>query len=232
MAQNNFAQPIQQKHIVVLIATLILIPLLWGTGVFKIQAAYILPGLERPFFWTFFMSILFLEWLAFLLIFYATRPNMAEYLSINTAFLSKHKFLLIGGVIVLLILAGIAPAYLYSGELPSNSSTLGSIGPVSSIQRVAFIFLSLTAGICEEVIFRGYGISVLERIFKRKSVALIISSLAFMSLHGVAFLPWSMLVQYFIIGLIFGFIFQRYRRLEILIIVHFLLDALIAVSVP
>ncbi len=230
MTSNSFPL-VQKKHIVVLILVLIVIPLLWGTGTVKIQATHIIPSLDRPSFWTFFLTILVLEWLAFFLIYYVTKPKMSKELSINGAFLNKNRILLLGGFIGLLIIAGFAPTYLYENDLPSNS-LLGSIGPVSSHERVAFVFLSLTAGICEEVIFRGYGITLLERIFKQKRVALIISSAAFMSLHGIAFLPWYLLVQYFIIGLIFGFFFQKFRRLDVLIIIHFLLDALIAISVP
>lgn len=231
MTSNSFLQPVQKKHTLVLIIVLFIMPLLWGTGTISIRAANFHHDLDRPSFWTFFLTILVLEWLAFFLICFVTKPKMTEYLSINEAFLSRNKILLLSGFTGLLILAGLAPNYLYAGNLPSHS-LLGSIGPVSSQQRVAFIFLSLTAGICEEVIFRGYGISLLERIFKNKAAALIVSSAAFMSLHGIAFLPWYLLFQYFIIGLIFGFFFQKFRRLEILIIIHFLLDALIAVSVP
>lgn len=231
MAPNTFPTIIQKKHIIVLIITLFIMPLLWGTGSFKIQASNFASSLDRPSFWTFFFTILVLQWLAFLLIFLVTKPKMTEYLSVDKAFLSKNRWILFSMVVVCVILAGYAPIYLYGANIPSNS-ILGSIGPVSDHERIAFIFLSLTAGICEEVIFRGYGISVLERIFKKKAIALIVSAAAFMSLHGIAFLPWYLLIQYFIIGLIFGFFFQKYRRLEVLIIIHFLIDAMVAISVP
>lgn len=230
--QNAFPISIDQKFVIILGITMLVIPLMWGLGIFNIPIRSIFPHLARPSYWTFFSSILFLEWLAFLLIYWVTRPNTAEYLSINTSFLHKYRYYLIIGFFSLLMLAGLAPNYLYPEELPANARILGHIGPVSSLERIAFVLLSLTAGICEEVIFRGYGISVLERLCKRKPVALVLSSAAFMSLHGIAFIPWPLMLQYFVIGLVFGFFFQKYRRLEILILIHFLIDALIAVMVP
>ncbi|MEM8886654.1 MAG: type II CAAX endopeptidase family protein [Bacteroidota bacterium] len=208
------------------------IPLLWGLGIFSFPIAIIFPGISRPDFWTFFSSIVFLEWFAFGLIVWVCRPNAAEYLQINLNFLKKYRIRLLLGLGLLIVLAAFAPSYLYSDAFPQESLTLKAIGPVSGLERVAFVFLSITAGICEEVMFRGYGISVLERLLKSKDIALILSSAAFMSLHGIAFLPWYLMLQYFMIGLIFGYFFQKYRRLEILILIHFLLDALIAVFVP
>ncbi len=159
-------------------------------------------------------------------------PHTTSYLGINLIYLKKKKVYLFSTLFAATVLSFLAPIYLYNYTLPSESITLGFLGPVSILERLGFILLSITAGICEEVIFRGYGISVLERLFKNKYFALVISSLAFMSLHGVASVPMAFLLQYFIIGLILGAIYQRYRRLEILIIIHFILDALVAVAIP
>lgn len=230
--QDHSNTSVGRNKLIVLVTTLFAIPLIWGMGLFSIPMAELFPDLARPRFWSFVATILFLEWLAFGLIYWALKPNVNAYLSISSSFLNKYKYYLGGGFLVLLALAGVAPNYLYPDGIPSTSDTLGFLGPVTSIERMAFIFLSLTAGICEEVIFRGYGITTLERLTKNKPLPLIISSAAFMSLHGIAFIPIELMIQYFVIGLIFGFLFQRYRRLEWLVIVHFLIDALIAVSVP
>ncbi|MEM7086946.1 MAG: type II CAAX endopeptidase family protein [Bacteroidota bacterium] len=229
--QNNLPSIVPKNYLFILLITLFVIPLLWGLGIFRVPVSSIFPDLQRPHFWTFFSSILILEWIAFLLIYRVTSSNMSVYLNINTAFLRKKRYLLIISFIVICILSYFAPLYLYE-SIPSESVVLGRIGPVSNLERLAFVFLSLTAGICEEVIFRGYGISVLEKVFKNKLLPLVITSGAFMALHGIAFLPWFLLVQYFIVGMIFGYFFQKYRRLEILIIVHFLIDAIVAISVP
>ena len=220
---------LSKQHLIILMITLFIIPLLWGLGIFKIPIGDLLPDIQRPYFWTFFSSILVLEWTAFLLIYRVS--YFKTYVKFNTKFLKRYQYVIGVTFIIICVLSYFAPVYLYD-MVPKDSLILGKIGPVTSTERLAFVLLSLTAGICEEVIFRGYGITVLEHYFKNKSLPLIITSLAFMSLHGIAFLPWYLLVQYFIIGLIFGYFFQKYRRLEILIIIHFLIDALVAVSVP
>ncbi len=229
---NNFSVPLEKKYLTVLLITLFIFPLSWGLGIYRIPLEGILPGIERPFFWSFVLSIFILHWTAFILIYWITHPNWAQLLNISMPFFKKNRLYLLSALILFSLMSALAPQYLYSGNVPAESLTLGEIGPVSNWERLVFILLSLTAGICEEVVFRGYGISVLEQFLKNKALALVISSLAFMSLHGLAFLPWFLLIQYFVIGLIFGYIFQRYRRLEILILLHAFIDILVAVSVP
>lgn len=212
---------------------MVVIPLLWGMGIFRFPVDEIIPHLTRSFFWTFFVSILMLEWAAFFLIFHVTKPHTSTYLSIDTSFLKSYKFHLFLLFAFILVMAYIAPGYLYEDRLPEDSMTFGKIGPVNSLERVAFVFIALTAGICEEVIFRGYGISVLERLVKNKWIALILSSLAFMSLHGLVFTSEIVRqIPYFIVGLVFGYLYQRYRRLELLIIAHFFLDAIMSFLAP
>lgn len=230
--KNTFPTELSKKQVIVLVITLFVVPLLWGTGTFGISVDMLFPEVSRPSFWRFVTSVMLLQWMAFGLIYWAIKPNMSTYLNISTSFLRRYKALLIILVLVILVAAFMAPSYLYESGLPPESLTLRWLGPVASSERIAFVFLSVTAGICEEVIFRGYGISVLERLTGNRWIALVVSSAAFMSLHGIVFIPVPLMIQYFIIGLIFGYVYQRFRRLEILILIHFLIDALIAVIVP
>lgn len=232
LSSNTFPVEIEQKHIIVLIISLLIIPLLEGFSSLNLVLRNVLSEFQRTEYWAFVISIILLHWISFTIIFRVTRPHTATYLGLNDKYLKKNKVNILSTLIVAIGLALVAPNYLYDSTLPSESITLGFLGPVSSLDRLGFIILSITAGICEEVIFRGYGISVMERLFKHKGIALILSSISFMSLHGLASVPWPFLIQYFIVGLVLGFIYQKYRRLEILIIVHFLLDSLVAVVVP
>jgi uncharacterized protein len=83
----------------------------------------------------------------------------------------------------------------------------------------------LTAGIIEEFIFRGYILSRLSLFFKNKHWPVIISALIFTSIH-LAYKTVHELIFVFLIGLIFGYYYQRYRNLMVLIIVHFAIDYL------
>ena len=99
-------------------------------------------------------------------------------------------------------------------------------------RRIAAILLSspmllagacLTAGIIEEFIFRGYILSRLSLFFKNQHWPVIISALIFASVH-LAYKTVHELIFAFLIGLIFGYYYQWYRNLTVLIIVHFAID--------
>jgi membrane protease YdiL (CAAX protease family) len=77
------------------------------------------------------------------------------------------------------------------------------VGPASSIERVIFIIASVIAGICEEIIFRGYAITRLGKLLKSNWLVLIISTVCHVFLHGV---PDSIeqFFSYFVLGIIFG----------------------------
>jgi hypothetical protein len=85
------------------------------------------------------------------------------------------------------------------------------------------LFTCLTAGITEELIFRGYLLPRLEILFKNKWAAIIISALLFGLAHG-GYGDLSKMLVPFIIGFIFAFYYTRYRSLTVLIICHFLID--------
>lgn len=232
MNSNSFDVGSKSKHFFVLLLVLLVIPLVEGFGLLSFQLRSLFSFTDRPAFWAFLISIMILHWSAVLIVFKSTAPDTNNLLSFKVSYFGKHRIKLFISLGLATIIAFVAPTYLYGNTLPDNSLVLRFLGPVSGVERIAFVFLALTAGICEEIIFRGYGITILEKLLKNKTAALILSSLAFMSLHGIAFVPPPLLIQYFIVGLILGWIFQKYRRLEILILIHVFLDILIVVAVP
>lgn len=91
------------------------------------------------------------------------------------------------------------------------------------------LFATLTAGITEELIFRGYLIPRLEILFKNTKMAIVVSSLIFGLLHYT----YGTLIQIIgpvIIGLIFALQYQKYRNIKILIICHFIWDFVVIAS--
>lgn len=87
------------------------------------------------------------------------------------------------------------------------------------------IFTCLTAGITEELIFRAYTISRLSAIFKSKVVPVVISAAMFCVMH-LSYGSIRETVFTLLFGLIFGFYYQRYRNIKVLMIVHFVIDFL------
>lgn len=78
-----------------------------------------------------------------------------------------------------------------------------------------------TAGIFEEIIWRGFGITALEKFTKTRT-ALVIQAVAFGLWHGLSFHA----IITFIIGLIYGYVFIKRRRLLLLTASHIITDVI------
>lgn len=88
---------------------------------------------------------------------------------------------------------------------------------------VLIVFVSITAGVCEELIFRGFILTRLALYFKNSYLPIILSSLLFAGMHY----GYNSLREYifsFLIGIIMSVHYQRYGDIRPLIIVHFLID--------
>jgi len=86
------------------------------------------------------------------------------------------------------------------------------------------MFTAITAGITEELFFRGYMMSRLALFFKNMHVQVLISAALFCSIH-ISYHYWGEIIFSFLLGLIFGYHYQRYRNIKVLIVVHFIVDA-------
>ncbi len=79
--------------------------------------------------------------------------------------------------------------------------------------------IPIISGICEEIIYRGYGITALEKYVSTKK-AVIIQAIFFGLFH-----IWPIhIVITFLIGLVFGFVYTKRRKLVSLTIAHTLVD--------
>jgi membrane protease YdiL (CAAX protease family) len=87
------------------------------------------------------------------------------------------------------------------------------------------IFGALTAGIAEEFIFRGYILSRLSLLFSNKHSA-VITSAAIFALAHLSYHTFHELIFVFGIGIVFAYHYQKYHNLTILMVVHFLIDAI------
>ena len=85
------------------------------------------------------------------------------------------------------------------------------------------IFTAVTAGITEEVVFRGYLVPRLEVLFKNKYMPVIISSLAFGLIH-FRYNSIDEVIFATLFGAVFAIHYQWYRNIKILIITHACVD--------
>ena len=165
---------------------------------------------------------------SFLFIRYSLIKNNETWSSIGVdwSWFVKHKNWLIGLLTILIIAAFIIPSIYYGNELPTRSKA-GFIGPISTLERlVVIIVIAFTAAITEEVIFRGFALTRLKRIIPNPWFILPIITISFVFIHG-EIRSLGLTLNYVIFSLIFGasFILNRFKRLEVLILIHFLINA-------
>ena len=127
--------------------------------------------------------------------------------------------------LLLILLAGMTIISLTGMSLGLNNKSTKLHGLLSVLRknRPLLIFTCLTAGVTEELIFRGYLIPRLQLFFKNPIFALIISSVLF----GVAHIGYGSVVQIIgpiFIGFVFALYYQRYRNIKVVMLCHFLWD--------
>jgi membrane protease YdiL (CAAX protease family) len=87
---------------------------------------------------------------------------------------------------------------------------------------VMLILIPLSAGFCEELIWRGYIFTQLEARGYGLAKVIILSAISFALLHGV-WLPDKLLTT-FLFGIVAGFYYARERNLVPLMITHIVMD--------
>jgi uncharacterized protein len=101
---------------------------------------------------------------------------------------------------------------------PSSAKTVDSLLPHSLVEVLLWIGLSITAGICEEIAFRGY----LQRQFQALSGSIVIAVLAQASVFGAAhsYQGWKSVVVISVLGALYGALASWRRNLRANIISH------------
>ncbi len=199
----------------------------------------ILPFLLTPFFaYTFFSAeqsysyrfILsrFVIWAELALLFWyakkAERQNFLLWAEENDGlgFAVQSIFALYGLILMALIAAAIPRQF----GLHEKNDVVQKILQVMRQYPFMLAFTTITAGITEEFIFRGYILSRLSLLLKNQYLAILISAVLFAYVH-LGYHNIGEIIFTFLFGLIFGYHYLRYRNLKVLIFVHFSYDFLV-----
>jgi len=114
-------------------------------------------------------------------------------------------------------------------EKVKTLSDLADLTPKNLPQRLVFIFMGLSAGLCEELVYRGFAIRALRSRGINQWLAALVAAFPFVFQHGLKSIEqfW----WFFIWALLFGAILIIAKRLYINIVIHWLviLSAVIAV---
>ena len=109
-------------------------------------------------------------------------------------------------------------------EMEKEGNALGFL-PETAYEYFHYTFLALTAGICEEFIFRGYFIRYFQTLLGTEhtyTMAILIPALIFGFVHF--YQGWQAVIKITAMAIMFGFIFVHTESLWVLISVHAAVD--------
>ena len=198
--------------ILILLASMIFLPLLKNLNIDK-----------ETTFWIGRVAI----WICLLLVLlYANQIENQKFLLWNENQLSVFEYvksffkiiasMIIGALLIRLLL------YLLGGNIEENPK-LKEIVAVLKTNYPLLIFTCLTAGITEELVFRGYLMPRLQLFFKNNYASIVISSLLFGLMH-IGYGTIFQILEPMMIGLVFAIHYQKFRNIKILIFCHFFWD--------
>jgi membrane protease YdiL (CAAX protease family) len=108
-----------------------------------------------------------------------------------------------------------------------NEEVILAMLPHTAFQFLVWFFVSLTAGICEELIFRGYLLQQLTAWTKRPILSIVAAGALFGCLHLYEGL--GAIVPLAALGILFGFVVRHLKGdLRAVIVAHTLQDFLVA----
>lgn len=105
----------------------------------------------------------------------------------------------------------------------THSEVMNQIMKVLKTRKILIPIVAVTAGITEELLFRGYLLGRLLAVFKRPIYPILLSAALFAFLHA----PYGTLTQVlfpFLLGVLFAWHYNKYSNIHILIFCHFLWD--------
>lgn len=208
---------------------LALLAVLVGYPAWRMAVAYfdLLPGATgREGWWALWAVILVGHWLVAAICAAAIASERAGWRSIglDVGLFIRGRYMWLAIILVAAVTAYLAPQYLY-GETTPERMMSHPLGPVSEAERIFWIAMAITAGVVEEIVYRGYALTRLRKILGVPT-AIILSVAAFALMHGPSAFQLPFLALYVVSGLLFSGLFVAfgYRRLEWLILLHIFLD--------
>lgn len=214
--------------ILALLVTLVVFPATWCAGYIGPFIHDIYRGSRTHWYYFWLLGLAF-HWIPFAFVWVALRMNRESWSSLGLDWGWYRRWWWIFALILAALIgaAFVMPQIRYPDGLPKiGRSPPQFMIPLSTPERLLMIFIAITAGVTEEVLFRGFAITRLKRVLGSAWLALPITVVSFLFIHGT---PRSaqMAAIYLFAGLAFGvpFILMKLRRLEVLILIHFLIDA-------
>jgi uncharacterized protein len=199
--------PLEQKLIAPLWHTILLVLLILGgsaNAYFQVQRTASVSGELRL---TSYLSNILVLWI---LVAYVSWPMRRRGITIRKAinagwFSARAVWRDLG--IALLVLSGYyivgrSGAVVFQGHEAKASQTFAQLAPHSALELSVWMAVAISAGFCEEFVFRGYLQEQCRRLTGSTAAAVVIQALIFGAAHGWE--GWANMVTIFFGGLFFG----------------------------
>lgn len=181
---------------------------------------------DRSWYLPFLASVFVLHWLTtitmIVLVYRAggTFNDLGLKLSTGRILMAAAVFVAFGGALLWLRTTWPLPS-----EPPGNWQALY---PFTWTERVTMLLISVTAGICEELIYRGFALRTLTGRGMALWLALLLSGLSFAMVHGLAGI--LMLPVFLVAHALFAGIFLWRKSLWPAIYIHVLWDMMMVLA--
>jgi membrane protease YdiL (CAAX protease family) len=178
---------------------------------------------DHAFFFQFWGSIAALHWGSVALVVVLLKRVDRRLADVGMSFSPLRVALMVGIPVVL----GLTLTMLHEvsgGSHGQAAEPSAVVSPATWGERVFWIFMSFTAGFCEELIYRGFSIRVLQGRNMRTWLAIGLATLAFVLMHGKNVMRLSPFLTIYTAGLLFSALFLWRRRLVPGIVLHTLID--------
>jgi hypothetical protein len=172
-----------------------------------------------------YLLVLFIEWFIFAFIWFGLRIQGVPFASLFGEISTNLRkiFRDIGLALLFLIAANIVLGVLgYLLRNSGKSEGLKRLLPHTRPEIAVYLLVALTAGICEETIFRGYLQRQFTALTKSAAIGALLQGILFGLAH--AYQGWKMIVIIAVYGCLFGALVLWRRSLRPGIIAHFLQD--------
>lgn len=174
------------------------------------------PG--RGDWWALVLWLVAWEWALLAFVAVALRAAGRDLASVGFPRLGRGEVL--WGVVVLAVAAGFLLA-----APPGAESGAGLVWylPDTPPERAVWVLAALTAGVCEETLFRGFALTEIRRRTGSVVLAVLVSTAAFVLIHGLG-QPAADLARRAAVGLLFAGLFLWRDDLRGPVFIHFLVD--------
>ena len=105
----------------------------------------------------------------------------------------------------------------------TNNKIETELAKIFCSNKILLVFTCITAGVTEELLFRGFLLSRIKMLTKSNWIAVFLSALMFGLAH-FGYDNFNRMFFPFIIGLIFGSFYVKYRSISVLIACHIIMD--------